>query len=602
MAGFSSFKPARRFVKISHNKTNRKHLSMPILNSLRRYSRFLLITGLFAGSSPMNVTSAFSQEPPAASVSSASSAPVTADAPPSNGLFAPLWLYKDVQLGTAVVGQTEASVQKPAKITFSITREPKYGAVKLDDGNKDGWVYTPQKDYIGYDEFQVTSTDGVESKATRIVIFLNYAPSKKTYYVDVNKGNDRNPGSEEKPFASIQAAADVTLPGDTVLIKNGTYLEVSKEGVVEIKRSGLPGAMITYKAYPGHKPVLTAKTAWNAVLITGSYIRVEGLEIAGVADTIPVEESEALYESFLVKKDWGLSTSRLCGNGIGVRPVNNNAPLGERIVPRHIEIVGNHVHHVAGGGIYTDVADYILIENNLTHHNAMRSIFANSGISIFHSFDVDNNTTDYKNIIRNNISHSNETKVKWWVTKKFSDGNGIIVDDLKNTQIKGKPYRGRSLVINNISYNNGGAGYQSYSSENVDLFHNVAYKNGLTPDFVGNRAYGELWVHSATNVRAMNNIMVTSENSMINDKHKNQNVIYDYNVYHTSKKPRALGQNDIQADPMFVDPANGDFRLKAGSPAIDSGAPVNVKMDFDGKSRKAGNAPDRGAFEFSNSK
>jgi hypothetical protein len=55
---------------------------------------------------------------------------------------------------------------------------------------------------------------------------------------------------------------------------------------------------------------------------------------------------------------------------------------------------------------------------------------------------------------------------------------------------------------------------------------------------------------------------------------------------------------NIQADPKFVDPANGDFHLQAGSPAIDagtsSGAPAT---DFEGRARPDGHI-DIGAYEF----
>jgi hypothetical protein len=58
--------------------------------------------------------------------------------------------------------------------------------------------------------------------------------------------------------------------------------------------------------------------------------------------------------------------------------------------------------------------------------------------------------------------------------------------------------------------------------------------------------------------------------------------------------------NKVCSDPGLVAPAQGDFRLKADSPLIDSGVPLaEVTRDRDGNPRPNGRAPDIGAYEYS---
>ncbi|HEV2136768.1 MAG TPA: right-handed parallel beta-helix repeat-containing protein [Terracidiphilus sp.] len=73
-----------------------------------------------------------------------------------------------------------------------------------------------------------------------------------TYHVSIT-GNDANPGTSAAPFRTIQHAADVAEPGDTVIVHSGIYRER-----VSPTRGGTSHAnRIIYEAAPGEKVVLT---------------------------------------------------------------------------------------------------------------------------------------------------------------------------------------------------------------------------------------------------------------------------------------------------------------------------------------------------------
>jgi hypothetical protein len=71
-------------------------------------------------------------------------------------------------------------------------------------------------------------------------------------------------------------------------------------------------------------------------------------------------------------------------------------------------------------------------------------------------------------------------------------------------------------------------------------------------------------------------------------------------TYRTYSEWKALsfdGHSPNMADPMFASYPAADFRLQAGSPAIDRGTVANISSDIDGSSRPFGNGFDIGAYE-----
>jgi hypothetical protein len=84
----------------------------------------------------------------------------------------------------------------------------------------------------------------------------------QTYHVAQQhpQADDANPGTEGRPWKTIQRAAEALRPGDTVLIHAGEYREFVRPflgGTGEDR-------MVTYAAAPGEEPVLRASDVWQA--------------------------------------------------------------------------------------------------------------------------------------------------------------------------------------------------------------------------------------------------------------------------------------------------------------------------------------------------
>jgi parallel beta-helix repeat protein len=81
------------------------------------------------------------------------------------------------------------------------------------------------------------------STTSKPVTITVVTPSLGTTYVVDPSGNDSNPGTAASPVKTISRAAQLAMPGDTVLIKPGTYHES-----VNLSRSGTADRPITFRA------------------------------------------------------------------------------------------------------------------------------------------------------------------------------------------------------------------------------------------------------------------------------------------------------------------------------------------------------------------
>ena len=86
---------------------------------------------------------------------------------------------------------------------------------------------------------------------TIISLFIAIPLFAQKYYVSPN-GLDNNPGTLRAPFRTIQNAVDLMQPGDTCILRGGTYRET-----VKLDHGGSKNQPIVFLAYPGEIPILS---------------------------------------------------------------------------------------------------------------------------------------------------------------------------------------------------------------------------------------------------------------------------------------------------------------------------------------------------------
>jgi len=69
----------------------------------------------------------------------------------------------------------------------------------------------------------------------------------------------------------------------------------------------------------------------------------------------------------------------------------------------------------------------------------------------------------------------------------------------------------------------------------------------------------------------------------------------DHNIIRTTLQELDINNNLLNADPLFIDPMNYNYRLDTLSPAKDKGFSLMILIDLDGITRDS--LPDIGAYE-----
>ncbi len=413
-------------------------------------------------------------------------------------------------------------------------------------------------------------------------------------------GTAAGAGTQSAPW-SLARAGQAAMAGDTVIVHAGVYREP-----LVVRNSGTASAPIIFSAASGEAmPVLDGtglngapSGSWSQnltgmILVQGQrWVQVRGLRVQNSpwAGIQAFGSSEILIE--------GCSTYNTRYSGVSVMGASGALVQGIKVIRNRIEQAN------------TSAAQGIFVNEGLTVSDA-------DGFEVAHNL-VDGSLAealDVKGASRNGSIHHNETRaskmglyVDAWDKESYAidvhsnrvhgNGSGLVLSAETGGSLK------RIRVYNNLVYNNAQgpglivsdyvAGY-SHAMDSIEIYHNTIVGNGKAW-WGGGIA---LLNPEARNVSVRNNIVAGNVDAPIAVVKAGPGLVIDNNLLWGEAKLNAVsGTNALLADPRFINAAAGDFRLQAGSPAIDRAWGAFVPpFDFAGVARPQGPAPDLGAHE-----
>lgn len=403
-------------------------------------------------------------------------------------------------------------------------------------------------------------------------------------------GSDQNPGTFSRPLRTIQRAAAVAGSGSTVWIRRGTYAGF------EVTRSG-----ITFAAYGTEVAVIAAGARDDAVEFTGVH--------GGGLRHLIVQGSAVQYGS-------GVKINGSVGVSVLSSTVRNNRTFGIVIVRSSgVRVSGNTITGNADGIEERYAGNGTVISNNRIFGNT-KAVDSGRGMEGINFYESTGTITISGNLLWNNGTHFEI----YGASNLTFTGNVTWNGEIMETGTDGLPCA-NNRYIRNVGYR--GAGFGSEPTNGMILrcaSNNLVAQNTFDgfDQFAFDIVDGSTGVPyggSIAGLRILNNI-VTGGRAFSIDSALPSSVKIDYNLVYNVGSTALYGNHvaymagkgqfdtlsaftaatgyeahGIFANPRFVNRSARDYRLSAGSPAIDRGLVVLS----DGY---AGLRPDLGRYEY----
>ncbi len=416
------------------------------------------------------------------------------------------------------------------------------------------------------------------------------------YYVAVNGTGNGDVGSPMSPSAAYNQMG----PGKTFYFRGGTYNQNYSGGglygyrnySLDQAHGGTAGSPMAMVGYPNETAVFqyldisrsnigmnnggspaSYVTFANFTLIGGSACFEDGgfytnpnsggvgIRLIGNVMSAAYGSANTMTGVILIQNNyWKVLGNEMKDTGTGT-PINNNHGIYNQAGSSYTEIAWNYFHDLRMGGVVQIHTDPYYSYYGVSVHD---NVFAKGANGDSRAIVIGNANGDSYGYIYNNVFDSIGSG--YGAIGVWSGTWKVYNNTMYNIQASGS----QMVWVTNAAYTSFGAPSSWLPGPNLDIKNNIFYSDGSTPYFSTS----------------------TSSPAPV--------ITMDHNLYYNAGAPPLLDAAAVNANPLFVNAAAGNFHLQSSSPAINvgsSGVGTVTTMDHDGVRRPQGGGYDIGVYE-----